>query len=207
MAPRAGISGLAVALAGGGALLVYAGLRGESPLESARAVLTGNPPRVPEGHPVTLEGPFGGGDFPPAPGGPFSSLVSAAERYLGVRYRWGGKDPRTGLDCSGLVFVAFRDVGIKAPLSSFTQSHWSQVRRISASQAGPGDLVYWSTVPGHIGIVTGPDKMINAPHTGAVVRFDSISGHSSTVTPLYLRYVGAHGALRQPPALLGTGQP
>jgi hypothetical protein len=200
-APRAGINGLAVALASGGALLVYAGLRGENPLESLRAVLTGTPPSVPVGKPVTLAplGGIGGGDFP---SGGASSLVQAAEKYLGVKYRWGGKDPRTGLDCSGLVFVAFRDIGITAPMSTATQRFWKSIRVVSSP--APGDLAYW---PGHIGIVVGPDKMINAPHTGAVVRYDTISGHRSTTTVTYLRYIGTSGTIRSSIRVPGQAQP
>lgn len=190
---------MAVALASGGALLVYAGLRGESPLEAVRAVLAGNPPPVPMGKPVTLTG-IGGGDFPTAAG--TSSLVNSAEKYLGVKYRWGGKDPLTGLDCSGLVFVAYRDIGIAAPRSSVTQRFWKSVRVVSSP--APGDLVYW---PGHIGIVVGPDKMINAPHTGTVVRYDTISGHRSTTTPTYLRYVGASPSPRVTGRIPGQAQP
>ena len=42
----------------------------------------------------------------------------------------------------------------------------------------PGDLVFfggpgWS---GHVGIYVGGGSMIDAPHSGAVVRYDSISG-------------------------------
>ena len=41
--------------------------------------------------------------------------VAAGRRYLGVPYVWGGTDPATGLDCSGLVQRAFADVGVKLP--------------------------------------------------------------------------------------------
>lgn len=192
MANRAGVNGLALGVASAGALFVYAGLRGESPLAALRGVLTGSPPPVPAGKPVTLEAPSyaptaAGGDV--VGSGSLPQLAQAATKYLGVPYRWGGTDPARGLDCSGLVVVSFRDIGITGvPRTSAGQMSWSKVRKVS--DPGAGDLVWW---PGHIGIMVSATRMINAPHTGTVVRYASV-GPRSGVTPTYLRYVGARGA-------------
>src|SRR3712207_3175461 len=48
--------------------------------------------------PPTLDGPISG----EAAEVPSSQVVQVARRYLGVPYVFGGADPRTGLDCSGL---------------------------------------------------------------------------------------------------------
>jgi hypothetical protein len=188
MAPTAGISGKALALATAGGVLVYAGLRGESPLESLRGILTGSPAPVPEGRPVTLD--FGGGSFEGGSAvgaGSFPQLAQAAERYLGVPYKWAGTT-RAGLDCSGLVVLSFRDVGVTGvPRTSLGQMSWSKVRKVS--NPGAGDLVWW---PGHIGIMVSATRMINAPHTGTVVSYASVgvrNGHA----PVYLRYMGGQG--------------
>ncbi|HNQ76610.1 MAG TPA: NlpC/P60 family protein, partial [Pseudothauera hydrothermalis] len=43
-------------------------------------------------------------------------LVNQAMSYLGIRYRFGGKSPETGLDCSGLVQTVFRNaLGLDLP--------------------------------------------------------------------------------------------
>jgi cell wall-associated NlpC family hydrolase len=146
-----------------------------------------------------LESPLGGGDFGTSGGLP--ALVQAAQRYLGVRYRWGGKDPATGLDCSGLVYVAFRDIGVTAPRSTWTQVSWKMVRKTGTPSAG--DLVWW---PGHIGIVVDGKRMINAPHTGAVVRYDSV-GVRNGIAPTFLHYTGAGGTLAETTRVPGQAQP
>lgn len=190
MAQAAGISGKALALATAGGVLVYAGLRGESPLDSLRGILTGSPPRIPEGRPVTLDTAGTGVSEPSGSSArPFPGLLSAATRYLGRPYKWAGTFVGNGGgDCSGLVVRAFADNGITGiPRTSLGQRSWSRVRQVSASETGAGDLVWW---PGHIGIVVNRSKMINSPHTGAVVRYATISSRSG-VAPTYLRYIGA----------------
>jgi cell wall-associated NlpC family hydrolase len=112
--------------------------------------------------------PVDGGS--PAAGG---AIVAAAERYLGIPYRWGGSDPATGLDCSGLVQLALRDLGVKVPRTSVEQSRVGQPVG-SLAEARPGDLLFWaSSRPGqanHIGIYVGDGKMLHAPYTGEVVK-------------------------------------
>lgn len=125
-------------------------------------------------------------------GGPNAALAQAALKYRGVPYRWGGTDPRTGLDCSGLVVVSFADIGIKAPRTTYTQQPWSALRTISASQAGAGDLVFW---PGHVAIVVSPGMVVHAPRPGKVVEVVPVGqagprGASAT----YKRYVGGGGS-------------
>ena len=187
MAQRAGLSGRALALATAGGVLVYAGLRGENPLDALRSVLTGSPAPLPEGKAVTLPAGSSIGATGTAEGtgvGPFPGLASAAQRYLGVPYKWGGTS-RAGMDCSGLVVLSFKDNGITGvPRTSLGQMSWSKMRRVT--DPGAGDCVWW---PGHIGIMVSSSRMINAPHTGTVVRYADVgtrNGHA----PVYLRYVG-----------------
>jgi hypothetical protein len=187
MAQSVGTSGKAIALATAGGVLVYAGLRGENPLEALRSILTGSPAPLPEGKPVTLDVSIGATGTAEGTGvGPFPGLASAAARYLGRPYKWAGNFVGNGGgDCSGLVVRAFADNGIKGvPRTSLGQMSWSKMKR--TKEPGAGDLVWW---PGHIGIMVSATRMINSPHTGAVVRYDSVgvrNGHA----PVYLRYVG-----------------
>jgi peptidoglycan DL-endopeptidase CwlO len=58
---------------------------------------------------------------------------------------------------------------------------------VPASQAQPGDLVFFAgsdgtmTAPGHVGIVTGHDTMIDAPGSGEVVREETFRGSTDLV--------------------------
>jgi peptidoglycan DL-endopeptidase CwlO len=103
------------------------------------------------------------------------AAASIAMRYLGVPYVWGGSSPR-GFDCSGLVMYVYAQLGIS--LAHYTGAQWSATIPISQSQAQPGDLVFFNGVS-HVGIYIGGGQMVNAPHTGAVVRIDSIGGFGS----------------------------
>jgi cell wall-associated NlpC family hydrolase len=98
-----------------------------------------------------------------------------ALRYLGVPYVWGGAGP-SGFDCSGLVMYVYAQLGIS--LAHYTGAQWSETSPISASQAQAGDLVFFNGLS-HVGIYIGGGQMVDAPHTGSVVRIDSIGGFGS----------------------------
>jgi cell wall-associated NlpC family hydrolase len=102
-----------------------------------------------------------------------SDAVAAAKQYLGVDYAWGGTDPSKGLDCSGLVQRAYRDIGIELPRVSYDQAK-AGTKVDSIEQAKPGDLVAFGSPVDHIAIYVGDGKIIQAPHTGDVVRISDI---------------------------------
>jgi cell wall-associated NlpC family hydrolase len=114
---------------------------------------------------------------PPAPpvvgsgGAGHSAAASIALRYLGIPYRYGGASPSTGFDCSGLVMYVYAQLGISLP--HYTVAQWNATQPVSSPQ--PGDLVFFDGL-GHVGIYIGNGQMVDAPHTGSVVRIDSISG-------------------------------
>lgn len=137
-------------------------------LQPARLTLpnTVSPPAVGAGAPALQAAAA-----PPA--GDAGRVLAAANRYLGVPYRWGGTDPASGLDCSGFVQRVFADLGIGTPRVSKDQSR-AGVAVPSLAEARPGDLVYWNGRGGrsnHIGIYAGDGQMIHAPRTGDVVRY------------------------------------
>lgn len=103
-----------------------------------------------------------------------AGIVSVARSYLGVRYVLGGMS-RSGMDCSGLVLVAYRDgAGVKLPHRATLQA--ARGRRITRAEVRPGDLVAWG-VPGnypHIAIALDADSVIVAPHTGTVVQIQKL---------------------------------
>lgn len=101
-------------------------------------------------------------------------ILSVARSYLGVKYVFGGAS-RKGVDCSGLVLIAYRDgAGIKLPHRATSQA--GRGRRITRAQVLPGDLVAWG-VPGnypHIALAIDADQIIVAPHTGTVVQYQKL---------------------------------
>ncbi|MFP4235120.1 MAG: C40 family peptidase [Nitriliruptoraceae bacterium] len=115
------------------------------------------------------------------------AVLAAAERYLGVPYRWGGTDPATGLDCSGFVQRAFADVGVDLPRVSIDQSKQGVEVPGGLDGAQPGDLLFWSgdgSRPNHIAIYVGDGRMLEAPSAG-----DVVSDHPVTRTPDAVRRV------------------
>lgn len=107
-----------------------------------------------------------------------AAAVRYAEQALGRPYRWGAAGPGS-FDCSGLTMWAYRRAGVSLPHSSGSQiGHGS---RVSRSDLQPGDLVFFGSPIHHVGMYVGGGDFIEAPHTGAVVRFASLSGRSDYV--------------------------
>ncbi|EXG80973.1 cell wall-associated hydrolase, invasion-associated protein [Cryptosporangium arvum DSM 44712] len=108
-----------------------------------------------------------------SPGGPTGAdVVTAARKYLGVPYVFGGTDPAKGLDCSGLVQRVFRDLGVEVPrLVRHQRLEGSPVA--SLSQAKPGDLLVFDGYE-HIGIYLGKGKMLHAPEPGEQVKIGPV---------------------------------
>jgi peptidoglycan DL-endopeptidase CwlO len=113
----------------------------------------------------------------PLPAGTAGKILAYAEAQLGKPYLWGATGP-DAFDCSGLAMMAYRAAGLTIPRTS--QAQWAYGRQIPASQARPGDLVFFAgsdgtmTAPGHVGIVLTPGTMIDAPYTGQLVRQEPI---------------------------------
>jgi NlpC/P60 family protein/dipeptidyl peptidase-like protein len=102
-----------------------------------------------------------------------ASLVAAASLYLGVPYLWGGKS-FLGLDCSGLVQSAFRDLGIAVPRDTDMQQEaiGSAVLIEWAGDLRPGDLLF---LPGHVMIYAGDGAVIHADGVSMRVRRDNLA--------------------------------
>jgi len=97
-------------------------------------------------------------------------------KLVGVRYRLGGNDESSGLDCSGFVRLVFKDsLGAQLPRTAAEMSEVGQ--RIDASQLKPGDLVFFNTMRrafSHVGIYLGDNHFLHAPRTGAEVRVENM---------------------------------
>jgi cell wall-associated NlpC family hydrolase len=112
-----------------------------------------------------------------------ASALNFALAQLGTPYRWGGEGPG-GFDCSGLVQAAYASAGITLPRVAQQQFDAGPAIPPGASLQ-TGDLVFFGSDAAHVehvGMVAGPGLMVDAPYTGAVVRFDGYQRES---------YVGA----------------
>jgi cell wall-associated NlpC family hydrolase len=114
-----------------------------------------------------------------APNQVVATAIAYAEQQLGKPYLFGGTGP-DAFDCSGLVMMAYRAAGITIVRTS--EKQWTTEVRVQASQVQPGDLVFFAgadgtpTAPGHVGLVIGGGKMIEAFATGVPVRVATYTG-------------------------------
>lgn len=101
------------------------------------------------------------------------AIVRYARRFIGTPYTWGGSSPRTGFDCSGFVRYVYAHFGIELPHSSFSDL-W-RGRHVMRRSLRPGDIVFFDG-NNHVGIYIGGNRIIHAPHTGAVVSITAMQG-------------------------------
>ena len=105
------------------------------------------------------------------------SLIDNAMQLIGVRYRWGGNTPQSGLDCSGFVRYVFNDTfGFLLPRKSAQMSKVGL--EIGKDELRPGDLVFFNTMRhafSHVGIYVGDNKFIHAPSRGKSIRVDDMT--------------------------------
>ena len=118
--------------------------------------------------------PRGGTPPPPPPpvSGRVGRVIAYAYAQLGKPYVFGAAGPGA-FDCSGLVMAAWAQVGVHLEHSSYIQMNEETVH-ISRSQLQPGDIVFFFG-GGHEGLYIGNGNVIQAPHTGDVVRISSIN--------------------------------
>jgi cell wall-associated NlpC family hydrolase len=120
-----------------------------------------------------------------------STVVSWAEHQLGKPYQYAAAGPAT-FDCSGLTMDALAQAGIAVTHNANAQWQQTKAHSVTESQLAPGDLVFFAgsdgtlTAPGHVGIYVGDGEIIDAPFTGARVRFDplaSVGGYVGATDP------------------------
>jgi cell wall-associated NlpC family hydrolase len=105
------------------------------------------------------------------PARPADRVAAFAKRQIGVPYSWGGISRRTGFDCSGLVYAAYRSIGRAVPHST-----WGQMALGTSVRFGrlrPGDLVF-TNGGGHVQLVVSKRAAVSAPHSGARVSYVSL---------------------------------
>ncbi len=100
---------------------------------------------------------------------PHRGLLATAKTFRGLPYLWGGLSG-FGLDCSGLTWLSNRLHGTLIPRDALPQSRHGA--RVTRAHLRRGDLVFYATrgLVHHVTMYAGRGRMIEAPHTGAVVR-------------------------------------
>lgn len=94
------------------------------------------------------------------------AIFDEALKYQGWKYVYGGSNPNTSFDCSGLVQWCYGKAGISLPRTA--QEQYDVTQHISLSQAKAGDLVFFhstynaGTYVTHVGIYAGNNKMYHA---------------------------------------------
>ncbi|GAB3372442.1 NlpC/P60 family protein [Micromonospora halotolerans] len=100
------------------------------------------------------------------------TAIRTACAQVGDPYVWGATGPNS-FDCSGLTQYAYKAAGIS--LTHFTGAQWNEGRKVSRSEARPGDLVFFGSDLHHVGLYLGNGVMVHAPRTGKPVQVSSIS--------------------------------
>lgn len=107
-------------------------------------------------------------------GGAAQTAVQVAMDQLGKPYVWGAAGPNS-FDCSGLTMFAYANAGIS--LSHYTGAQFNEGQHVPQSDLRPGDLVFFGTSLGHMGMYIGSGNFIHAPHSGDVVKISPLSGY------------------------------
>ena len=106
-----------------------------------------------------------------------SDVVLFALGLIDTGYRFGGKNPDAGLDCSGMVsYVYDRAAGLRVTGSAADIAEGG--RAVEREAIKPGDLVFFNTLNrprSHVGIYIGDGRFVHAPARNGRVRVDRMS--------------------------------
>ena len=142
----------------------------------------------------------GGDDAITAPASA-TAVTSEAATYLGAPYDWGGES-HSGVDCSGLVKMAFKKSGVEMNHLADWQSRHGE--SVPLDQVRPGDVVGFRAPGhasfGHVGIYVGNDTFIHAPTFGVPVQYAKFSSFSRGYAEVVARrYIKDTDAAPSPP--------
>jgi len=150
------------------------------PLPGAASAALGGAAAGPGALSSAISGSAATTSSPPSGADLGAQAVELAKQYAGVPYRWGGTNPETGVDCSGLTQSVYATLGVNLPRVAADQAtSGTAVPSLAAAQ--PGDLVFFGSPIHHVGLYIGAGLMIDAPQTGDVVGIHA----------LYRGFVGA----------------
>ena len=105
-----------------------------------------------------------------------AEVVIMALGLVDTGYRFGGRNPDAGFDCSGMAaYVLNRAAGLR--LSGSAADLARQGRGAQRDRLRPADLVFFNTLDrprSHVGIYIGDGRFVHAPSTDGRVRIDSL---------------------------------
>ena len=113
---------------------------------------------------------------------PYDRALAAAHVAMAQRgkpYSWGGAGPNS-FDCSGLVYSSFRAVGVSLPRTSRAQS--TAGTYVPRTQLRAGDLLFFYSPVGHVGIYLGYGVMVHSSTYGkpvSIVPVGSVPGFNT----------------------------
>ena len=108
-----------------------------------------------------------------------AAVIPTAERYIGVKYKWGGTSPTTGFDCSGYTQYVFAKHGVRLPRTSRAQASAGD-RILDYRALRAGDLIMFAEngqAISHVAIFAGRDRILHSSRSGAGVRYDDLSSN------------------------------
>jgi cell wall-associated NlpC family hydrolase len=108
----------------------------------------------------------------PPPASTAGIAVGAAQSQLGVAYKFATANPGVSFDCSGLTKWAWGRAGVYLPHQSGQQ--YASTPHVSKDEAQPGDLIFYHSPIGHVGIYVGGGQMIHATAPGDVVKVSAV---------------------------------
>nr|WNW40685.1 C40 family peptidase [Streptomyces sp. Li-HN-5-13] len=130
------------------------------------------PGTLPEGYTIPA-------DAPPQ----VQTAIRWALGQLGTPYQWGGScedshgaDPMGRCDCSSLMQMAYKAAGITLTRTTYTQVN--EGTAVPSTALKPGDLLFTNgtaAVPEHVGMFIGGGLVVQAPHTGDVVKISILA--------------------------------
>jgi cell wall-associated NlpC family hydrolase len=103
------------------------------------------------------------------------AAASLAQEQIGKPYRFGGRTPTAGFDCSGLAQYVYGQQGIDLPRTANRQAGTG--RHVDRHELEPGDLVFFRIGGGrinHVGVYAGDGEFIHAPRSGKLVQRESL---------------------------------
>lgn len=185
MAEAGGISGVAVAAAAIGGVLIYAGFQGQSPLAALREITSGQSRGLAVGQAsfvhnasattsaTSSTGAVAAGYLSGTASAVGQALATAALTHRDELYSQAKRWQPGFSDCSSLVGKSFKDIGIPPPGASVTGSYltWSKLRTVSKSDIQTGDLLCSA---GHIAIALSPTTAIGQQNSRRNVQVGSI---------------------------------
>ena len=120
-------------------------------------------------------------------------IAQYALQFDGYRYNYGGQDPSTGFDCSGLVYYVFKQFGYRLNRVAADQAlNGAEIR--DQEDLLPGDIICFSWITSnyinHVGIYIGEGKFIHAMDSANDVLITTLEEYLKTHRCYMRRIVG-----------------